>query len=158
MYQAASAPPPTMTAPTGTDEDPRVPASPGRRFLGALVGRDYAALDGLLADDVWLRALLPRHLEEHYGSGETAAAFRSWFERAGDLRTVARGHSVVAGKERITYRFLLRPYWEPEIDHLIEQVAFLSIKDGRIRKIDLVCTGFIPHDPTPGDTFGLVPQ
>jgi hypothetical protein len=48
------------------------------------------------------------------------------------------------GKERVVYRFLLRPDWAPDTWHVIEQDAFLSVRDGLIRKIDLVCTGFMP--------------
>lgn len=124
--------------------------TPGQRFLDALAQLDFAALGELLAADVWLRALLPRHLDEHYGSAETAGAFRGWYAAAEAFDALALDHDTVAGKERIRYRFLLRPDWAPETWHVIEQMAFLSIKDGLIRKIDLVCTGFVavdhPHD------------
>ena len=59
-------------------------------------------------------------------------------------------HDTVVGKERIRYRFLLRPDWAPETWHVIEQMAFLSIEDELIRKIDPVCTGFIAIDHRPG--------
>jgi hypothetical protein len=140
---------PLTTADAPAREARPASSTPGRRFLDALTTRHYAAIDDLVARDVWLRALLPRHLEERYGAGETTAAFRSWFERAADVRTLVSDHDTVAGKERISYRFLLRPDWEPTIDHLIEQVALLSIREGLIRKIDLVCTGFIRLDTTP---------
>jgi hypothetical protein len=139
----------TMTIPT-TDTlaslDTPERASPGQRFLEALAQRDFAALEQLLAVDVWLRALLPRHLDEHYGSVETAEAFRTWYGAAEAFEALTVDHDTVAGKERIRYRFLLRPDWAPETWHVIEQMAFLSIKDGLIRKIDLVCTGFIDLD------------
>jgi hypothetical protein len=143
----------TMTIPTtdtlaSTITSPETPerASPGRRFLDALAQRDFASLEDLLAADVWLRALLPRHLDEHYGSVETAGAFRAWYGAAEAFEALAVDHDTVIGKERIRYRFLLRPDWAPETWHVIEQMAFLSIKDGLIRKIDLVCTGFIDLD------------
>jgi hypothetical protein len=121
-------------------------ASPGQRFLAALTRRDFAGLQELLADDVWLRALLPRHLDEHYGAVETAGAFRTWYGLAQPFEAITLDHDNVVGKERISYRFLLRPEWAPDTWHVIEQMAFLSVKDGLIRKIDLVCTGFLPID------------
>jgi hypothetical protein len=120
--------------------------SAGQRFLDALAQRDFVALEELLAADAWLRALLPRHLDEHYGSVETAGAFRAWYGAAEAFEALAVDHDTVIGKERIRYRFLLRPDWAPETWHVIEQMAFLSIKDGLIRKIDLVCTGFMELD------------
>lgn len=140
----------TIMTNTQTSPDTREPASPGQRFLEALTQRDFTALEELLAADVWLRALLPRHLDEHYGSGETATAFRSWYGAAQAFEAIAVDHDNVIGKERIRYRFMLRPDWAPETWHVIEQSAFLSIKDGLIRKIDLVCTGFLPVDDPSG--------
>lgn len=121
-------------------------ASPGQRFLDALTQRDFDGLEELLAADVWLRALLPRHLDEHYGPGETAGAFRAWYGTAEAIEAITQDIDKVVGKERIRYRFVLRPEWAPDTWHVIEQMAFLSIKDGLIRKIDLVCTGFIAVD------------
>lgn len=123
--------------------------SPGRRYLAALAVRDFEALARLLAPDVWLRALLPRHLDEHYGAGETVGALRGWYGGATAFQVLALDHDVAGHKERVRYRFLLRPDWAPDTPHLIEQQAYLSVADGVIRKIDLVCTGFMPVD---GDT------
>jgi hypothetical protein len=132
---------------TTTFHDPISPtrASPGRRLLDGLSARDFAAVEQLLTADVWLRALLPRHLDEHFGPAETTAAFRTWYGDATAFEVVALDHHAVAGKQRVSYRFRLRPDWAPETWHLIEQVAFLSVHDGLIRKIDLVCTGFMPE-------------
>lgn len=118
--------------------------SPGRRFLDAVVSRDVEALRGLLARDVWLRALLPRDLDERRGAAAVAAAFHGWYGTAAAFEPITVGHDAIAGKERVAYRILLRPDWAPDTWHLIEQNAFLSLRDGRIRKIDLVCTGFMP--------------
>jgi hypothetical protein len=115
-----------------------------KAFLQALTDRDVEALRELLTADVWLRALLPRRLDERYGDSEVSSSFRDWYAEAHAFEPVAVGHDAVGSKERVAYRFRLRPDWEPETWHLIEQVAFLSIRDGRIRKIDLVCTGFMP--------------
>jgi ketosteroid isomerase-like protein len=118
-------------------------AQAARGFLDALTGRDFDALEALLAPDVWLRALLPRRVDEHRGADEVSAAFRAWYGAAATFEPITHDHDPVGSKERVAYRIRLRPDWEPETWHLIEQVAFLSVRDGRIRKIDLVCTGFM---------------
>lgn len=121
-------------------------ASPGRRYLDALAARDWATLDQLVAPDVWLRALLPRHLDDHFGAAQTLGALRTWYGGATAFEVMALDHDAVGHKERVRYRFLLRPDWAPTTRHLIEQQAYLSIADGLVRKIDLVCTGFMPVD------------
>lgn len=144
---------------TTTIEETTTPtlASPGWRLVDALAARDFAGVERLLAADVWLRALLPRHLDEHFGAGEVAGAFRTWYAGATEFEVVALDHDTVAGKERVGYRFRLRPDWAPDTWHLIEQVAFLSVREGAIRKIDLVCTGFMltGGDATSGRPEGV---
>jgi hypothetical protein len=120
-------------------------ARAARGFLEALTGRDFDAIEGLLAPDVWLRALLPRRVDEHRGADDVSAAFRAWYGATSAFEPIAFDHDPVGSKERVAYRIRLRPDWEPETWHLIEQVAFLSVRDGHIRKIDLVCTGFMPE-------------
>ena len=119
-------------------------ATSAARFIEALTARDFAALGELLDPTVWLRALLPRQLVERRGAHDVLGAFAAWYGGATGFAPVALNHDVVGSKERATYRFVLSPDWAPETEHLIEQTAFLSLRDGRIRKIDLVCTGFMP--------------
>lgn len=122
----------------------------GERFLEALTARDHGTLGDQLAPDVWLRALLPRHLDEHRGAADVADTFRGWYGTAVAFEPLSVSHDTVVGKERVAYRFLLRPDWAPDTWHVIEQVAFLSIRDDLVRKIDLVCTGFMPVHPASG--------
>jgi hypothetical protein len=123
---------------------PDVLARPAARLVEAVASRDFAALGELMDPEVWMRALLPRQLVELRGADQVLAAFTVWYGGATNVTPLALDHDVVGGKERATYRFVLTPDWAPGTEHLIEQTAFLSVRDGRIRKIDLVCTGFMP--------------
>jgi flavin-dependent dehydrogenase len=38
-----------------------------------------------------------------------------------------------------------RPTWAPDVWHVIEQSGYARIADGRVRRLDLVCTGFVPE-------------
>ena len=132
---------------SSTMRAPLAPASVARIFLDTLAGRDFVALRDLFADDVWFRILLPRHtVEEHTADGTVAALYR-WYGTANELEVHDLDHHTMAGREFVSYRFRLRPEWAPEHWHLIEQSGYVRIRDGRITRLDLVCTGFHPVDP-----------
>lgn len=118
-----------------------------RAFLDALADRDFAALRGLLADDVWFRILLPGTTVEAHIATETVAAYHEWYGTAAAFEVLYLDHHTMAGREFVAYRFGLRPSWAPEQWHVIEQSGYVRVRDGRISRLDLVCTGFHPVDP-----------
>lgn len=120
-------------------------AEVARALLDAIVGRDHDALRRLLADDVWLRAMLVRDVVEHHDAAAAVEAFRGWFGGAVDLEVLHTSHHSVATREHITYRLRLRPEWAPDVWHVIEQTGYARVHDGEIRRLDLVCTGFAPE-------------
>jgi hypothetical protein len=130
----------TSTAPGATSP----PGATARAFVEAVVARDLDALEGLLAFDVWLRSLLPRATVEQQGRDETLATIHGWFGSAHEVRVLATYHHGAGGREHVGWRLLLRPDWEPAVWHLIEQGGYVRVADGRVRRIDLICTGFQP--------------
>jgi flavin-dependent dehydrogenase len=112
-------------------------------FLAALGRRDWDGLELLLAPDVWLRALLPREMREEKNAAAVVALYRRWYGGA-ETRLLEAEHHTMAGREYLRYRFLTRPEFAPEQWHLVEQTGFCRIKDGRISRLDVVCTGFHP--------------
>ena len=115
-------------------------------FLEALGRRDFEELEMLFAPNAWFRALLPRRLHESTRATDAIEAFRGWFEGASDFRVLSVEHHPLANREIFSYRFLLRPDWAPEQWHVIEQVGYFRVKEGRISRLDLICTGFHPSD------------
>jgi hypothetical protein len=146
-----------MTTFTTTALPPPVPLAPAldlaaspsvaTPFLDAILGRDERAMLDLLAPDVWFRAMLVRETVEHHDAVAAVAMFRGWFAHAAELRVLRRSTYPVATRDHLSYRVLLRPEWAPDVWHLIEQSGYLRIQDGRVRRIDLVCTGFVPLQP-----------
>ena len=134
---------PAERVPVATAAPPNRPAV---AFLDALRRRDFAALERLLAPNVWMRALLPSKMREEHDAAGAVAAYRQWYggAGAGECRMVDAEHHVMAGRDYVRYRFLLRPDFAPDRWHLIEQAGFVRVKDGRISRIDVVCTGFHP--------------
>jgi hypothetical protein len=112
-------------------------------FIQALARRDWTALEGLFAPDVWMRALLPKRLHEETTAGGTVAMFRKWFDGPAS-RLLEAEHHTLAGREHLCYRFLVRRDGAETPWHLVEQSGFCKVKDGRISRLDLVCTGFHP--------------
>jgi hypothetical protein len=142
MAAATSAPPapgPPASGPTTSA------AATARSWLEAVTDRDLDRLAALLAPDVWTRVLLPRQLVEERTDRDVLDRLASWFVTPEEVLLVDAAHHSLAGREHVRYAFLLRPQWEPDRWHLIEQTGYLRVADGVVRRIDLVCTGFHPR-------------
>jgi hypothetical protein len=151
---ATPTPPPATAVPSrtgGPTSRVAVAATPPEdaavvdRFLRAVVEADEATLLALLDPDVWLRAMLVREVIEEHDAVATLARFHGWFGSAVAREVLHAATSPVASRHHVAYRFLLRPAWAPDVWHLIEQSGYARVRDGRISRLDLVCTGFHPQ-------------
>jgi hypothetical protein len=115
------------------------------RFLRAIVEADEAVLLAMLDPDVWLRAMLVREVIEEHDAVATLARFHGWIGSAVARQVLHATTSSVASRHHLAYRFLLRPAWAPDVWHLIEQSGYVRIREDRISRLDLVCTGFHPQ-------------
>jgi TusA-related sulfurtransferase len=113
----------------------------GRTFLDALTSRDFEGVQASLDPDIWFRALLPGGLRELSGAAAVTDQLRSWFEKPDAFEVEWGSAEDIAGRLRINYRFRLH---DEESWTVIEQLAFCDADDGRIERIDLVCSGFQP--------------
>jgi hypothetical protein len=116
-----------------------------RRLLDAIVTRDEAALFGLFAEDLWFRAMLVREVVEHHDPVAAVAMFRGWFGRGIPLEVLRTATYPTASRHFLSYRFRLRPVWAPDVWHEIEQAGYVRVREGRVARLDLVCTGFVPQ-------------
>jgi hypothetical protein len=121
------------------------PAAVASDLLDAIVSRDTSRLRELFTDDVWLRAMLVRETVERHDADAAVQMFQGWFGDAVELEVLHTSTYPVAGREQLTYRFRLRPSWAPGVWHVIEQTGYARIHEGRVRRLDLVCTGFAPE-------------
>jgi hypothetical protein len=115
-------------------------------FLEGLAAQDFARLGGALADGARLRALLPAGPAEWTGAEVIAGVFARWF---GDTEEFEFGEATageVGGRLRLRWRLRLRadrlgPGW-----FTVEQQAYADTgEDGRIARLDLLCTGYRPE-------------
>jgi hypothetical protein len=129
--------------PAGPVVDADAPAA--RAFREAVLAADVAAMAGLLTPDVWFRVLLPRRVVEVHDREAAIAVILEWFAEPVVLVVEERLQRDAGSRQLVGWRVLIRPHWAPKVWHRIEQVGYVRVVDGRIRRVDLVCTGFQPQ-------------
>lgn len=127
-------------------------------LLDRLERQAYDELPDLLTPDVWLRALLPKRLVEGHTAGEAVDAFRSWFGDGESQRLVDAERETIGGRELVRYRLVTRPRWDRGAEWVVEQSAYCKVENGKIRRIDLVCSGFFPLAVGDGGLRGRDPE
>jgi hypothetical protein len=115
-------------------------------FLQGLADQDFDALVGTLATDARLRALVPKGLREWTGGEEIAGQFARWFGDTGDFELVEATLGEVGGRLQLRWRLRLRAERLGAGWFTVEQQAYADAgEDGRIDRLDLVCTGYRPE-------------
>jgi len=135
---------------TTTNGYPAARAAPrsgcARAFLDSLASQDFGQLSGTLAADARLRALLPSGLRERTGAEVIAGQFAGWFGDTEDFELLEAAVGEVGGRLHLHWRLRLRaerlgPGW-----FTVEQQAYADTgEDGRIARLDLLCTGYRPE-------------
>jgi hypothetical protein len=125
-----------MTAP---DE----PDSPlGRALVEAIAHKDDAALSVLLSTDLDFRAMTPARVWEAASVTEVLAAVHEWFDENDHIEAVEHVETdAFADRQRVGYRLRVR---NDEGLHLVDQQAYLGVRDGQIAWMRLICAGFRP--------------
>ena len=119
------------------------PDTLGAEFARALAAKDFGRLLDLMHPDIDFRGLTPnRNWEASDGDAVISGVLRQWFEDSDEIEALERLESdAFADRERVGYRFSVR---NPEGRFLVEQQAYLSVRDGRIGWMRVVCSGFRP--------------
>jgi 2-isopropylmalate synthase len=120
------------------------PAKVGERFLSALTTQNWDALESCLAPDIKFRAFIPSGIREGQDAATTSGHFRRWFGDADEIVVAASDIRDMQKRLSITYRLRVHEdQW-----YIVEQRAYCDVNDGRVERIDLLCSGFIPEAPT----------
>ena len=114
----------------------------GSRLIDAVAAQDATAIAACFADDADFRALVPRGLRERSGAGETAALIAGWFADSTELDLVDAKTDEVGDRLHIAYRFEGVEEGEP---YRVEQQLYCSVEADRIKRADLLCSGFRPR-------------
>jgi Domain of unknown function (DUF4440) len=122
----------------------------GRRFVEAIAAKDPDALASVLSPDVLFTGMTPsRSWEAADPPGVTEIVFGSWFEPHDHVQEIVEVRvEPWVDRTRITYRLRVDSDGEP---CLVEQYGYFDAVDGRMSRVQLVCSGFL-HDPSaPGE-------
>jgi hypothetical protein len=115
-------------------------------FLECLAAQDFSRLDDALTTDSALRALLPRGFKEWTGADVIAGQFARWFGDTEDFELVEATVGEVAGRLHLHWRLRLRAERLGNGWFTVEQQAYAdAAADGRIARLDLLCTGYRPE-------------
>jgi len=116
----------------------------GERFAQGLAARDYKMVFGAFTTDVRFRYLIPPGPGEAIGAADVAAKYFDWFWDADVLDVESVLVRPIADRVSVRYRFVLRRGARLEV---IEQQIFMDLDEqGRIKALDLLCSGFRPAD------------
>jgi len=118
-------------------------ASLGASFAAALALKDFDRVRDLLHPEIDFRGLTPsRFWEGEDPEAVVSGALRVWFEDSDEILELLHVEtSIVADRERVGYRFLVR---NPEGLFEVEQQAFIGERDGRIGWMRTLCSGYRP--------------
>jgi hypothetical protein len=112
------------------------------RFLQALEQRDFDGIASCFAPEGRLRALVPSALREDEGSVAVAARFRFWLGELSDFAVTDTATDTFV--DRIHIRYRMRGIDPEDGAVTCEQQAYLTLEDGTIAAMSLVCSGWRP--------------
>ena len=114
----------------------------GERFARAVAAKDHATVRDLLHPDLDFRAMTPNRVWEASDADDVVSALQVWFDDNDTIEGLdALDVDSFADRERVGYRLRVR---NSDGDHLVEQQAYLSPRDGRIGWLRIMCSGYRP--------------
>jgi len=118
----------------------------GDTFLDSLAAQDFAQLGRALTPGARLRALLPSGLRERAGAEVIAEQFVRWFGDTQDFELVEATAGEVGDRLHLSWRLRMRAERLGAGWFTVEQQAYADTgDDGRISRMDLLCTGYRPE-------------
>jgi len=114
----------------------------GTRLVRAIAEQNEAALAECFASDAELRALTPYGPRERAGAVEAASLISGWFGDSTTLRLLDSRSEEVSDRVHLSYKFEGVEGGEP---FLVEQQLYCTVADGKVKRADLLCSGFRPR-------------
>jgi len=114
----------------------------GTRLIEAIASQDTAAISTCFAADAQLRALISPGLRERTGAPEVAALIVGWFADSTELELVDSEATEVGDRVHVAYRF---EGVEEGQSYVVEQHLYGTVRDEKIERADLLCSGFRPR-------------
>jgi hypothetical protein len=116
--------------------------APVEAYVAAVVAKDRDAVAAVFSEAVEMRALVPRGFREAHSPEAAAELICDWFADA-ELTVLIREVEPIGDRVHLRYRF---GALEDGRTSIVEQQGFADVADGRIVKLQLLCSGFRPVD------------
>ena len=116
-------------------------APAGERYVAALREQNWTALADCFHDAVTFNALIPPGLRTASDRDSATKYLQQWFGDADQIVLLGSQVEPLGDRLHITYRFRVHEdKW-----YVVEQQAYCTLRDGRIERMDLLCSGFRPE-------------
>lgn len=111
----------------------------GEAWIHALTERAFNRLEQFCQPDTTSLLLTPRRFMTLENIVDLMAKYREWFGDCTNFQVEGSRVGQVGERLGIFYRFLLKKEggW-----HTIEQQMYCTLKDGRVQRLHLLCSGF----------------
>lgn len=119
-----------------------MPGPVGEQLVRAIARQDPSAIADCFTPEAQFRALIPPGLREREEANETAALIAAWFSDSTDLDLIESELDEVGDRLHLAYRFQGVEEGQP---YVVEQHLFCTLKDDKIARADLLCSGFRPR-------------
>jgi hypothetical protein len=111
-------------------------------FARALAAKDNERVRELLHPELDFQAMTPRRIWDAAGPDDVIAALNTWFDSGDDIVSIVSIETdSFADRERVGYRLRVR---NSDGEHLVEQQAYMSERDGQIGWLRIMCAGYRP--------------
>jgi len=111
-------------------------------FARAVAAKDHDQVRALLHPELDFRAMTPKRIWEAADPDGVVDALSIWFDDGDHIEALdALEHDAFADRERVGYRLRVR---NQDGEHLVEQQAYLSEREGRIGWLRIMCSGYRP--------------
>lgn len=112
----------------------------GEDFARAVAAKDHSRVRELLHPGLDFRAMTPNRIWEASTADDVISALNVWFSESDTIEAIdALELDEFADRQRAGYRLLVR---NDDGEHLVEQQAYLTARDGRIGWLRIMCSGY----------------
>jgi hypothetical protein len=116
----------------------------GEGFARGLAAKDHDQLRRLLHPELDFRAMTPGRIWEAATPGDVIDVLNVWFDDGDVIDGLELLETdAFSDRERVGYRLRVH---NGDGQHLVEQQAYLSDRDGQIGWLRIMCSGYRPAD------------
>jgi hypothetical protein len=114
----------------------------GENFARAVAAKDHDRVRTLLHPELDFRAMTPQRIWEAGSPEDVISALCFWFDDGDKIEGLdAVQTDAFADRERVGYRLRIT---NADGEHVVEQQAYLSERDGQIGWLRIMCSGYRP--------------